>query len=192
MDARSSCSVPLVCLPSDSILALLCSALLQVTVFRFVVENSVEQKMVERATKKLYLDALVVKQGRVHDTDKMSAGELQEMVRFGANRIFQGADTQQLTEEDIDAILARGEELTRKQNEKLKVNAQNDLLNFNAQESVVYESISRRTEAELRAWEQMQRQQQADESGVALQPLQPHHANSRAAHASSSSSNKND
>ena len=66
----------------------------QVTVFRFVVEHTIEQKMVERATKKLFLDALVVKQGKLNDTDKaVGAQELQEMVRFGANRIFQSEHT---------------------------------------------------------------------------------------------------
>lgn len=102
----------------------------QVNVFRFVVEHSIEQKMVERATKKLFLDALVVKQGRIADAEKsVTAQELQDMVRFGAARVFQGTDSE-LTDADIDAILARGEELTKKENEKLQNNAQNDLLNF--------------------------------------------------------------
>jgi hypothetical protein len=102
----------------------------QVTVFRFVVEHSIEQKMVERATKKLFLDALVVRQGKLNDAEKsVTAQELQDMVRFGANRIFSGAGTE-VTDEDIDAILTRGTELTKAENEKLQANAQNDLLNF--------------------------------------------------------------
>lgn len=103
----------------------------QVTVFRFVVEHSIEQKMVERATAKLFLDALVIKQGRLNEADKsVSAQELQDMVRFGASRIFQGADAETITDEDIDIILARGSEMTKLQTEKMKQNAGNDLLNF--------------------------------------------------------------
>lgn len=102
----------------------------QVRVFRFVVEHTIEQKMVERATKKLFLDALVIKGGRLNEAEKaVNAQELQEMVRFGANRIFSGTDTD-LTDADIDAILARGSELTRLETEKLKQNTGNDLLNF--------------------------------------------------------------
>lgn len=77
-----------------------------------------------------FLDALVVKQGRLSDAEKSaSAQELQDMVRFGANRIFSGTDTE-VTDADVDLILARGAELTRLETEKLKQNTGNDLLNF--------------------------------------------------------------
>jgi len=107
----------------------------QVTVYRLVVEHTIEQKMVERATKKLFLDALVIKQGKLHDADKgASATELQDMVRFGASRIFSGTD-HEITDADIDLILARGSELTKSESEKLKQNANSDLLNFSLNDS---------------------------------------------------------
>jgi len=57
----------------------------QVRVFRFVTEKSVEEKIVERAERKLFLDALVIQQGRLTQQDKgLSKGELMSMVRFGA------------------------------------------------------------------------------------------------------------
>jgi hypothetical protein len=80
-----------------------------------------------------FLDALVVKQGRLHDSEKsVTSSELAEMVRFGANRIFHSAEgDSEITDADIDLILARGTEMTRAENEKLQQNTQNDLLNFN-------------------------------------------------------------
>lgn len=95
----------------------------QVRVFRFVTENTVEEKIVERAYKKLALDALVIQQGRLQAQDKaLSKGELMSMVKFGADEIIRAsASTAALTDEDVDLILAKGEERTAKENEKLKV-----------------------------------------------------------------------
>ena len=92
----------------------------QVRVFRFVTEDSIEQKIVERAMKKLLLDALVIKQGRLADADKaLDANELQEMVRFGASRIFSSGESS-ITEADIDVILEEGREKTEKERAKLR------------------------------------------------------------------------
>merc|ERR1712147_496623 len=41
-----------------------------VHVFRFMTEGSVEEKIIERAQKKLYLDAAVIQQGRLADNSK--------------------------------------------------------------------------------------------------------------------------
>lgn len=37
----------------------------QVRVFRFISEGTVEEKIIERADRKLYLDAVVIQQGRL-------------------------------------------------------------------------------------------------------------------------------
>lgn len=42
----------------------------EVKVFRFVTEGTIEEKVVERAEMKLHLDALVIQQGRLVDTNK--------------------------------------------------------------------------------------------------------------------------
>ena len=92
----------------------------QVRVFRFVTEDSIEQKIVERAMKKLLLDALVIKQGRLADADhSLDANELQDMLRFGASRIFSSPDSS-ITDADIDVILEEGREKTEKERAKLK------------------------------------------------------------------------
>ena len=58
-------------------------------IFRFVTENSVEEKIIERAERKLYTDAVVIQQGRLlQQNRKLSKDELDAMVRFGADTVF--------------------------------------------------------------------------------------------------------
>jgi hypothetical protein len=47
-----------------------------VNVYRLVTENTVEEKIVERAQQKLKLDAMVVQQGRLKESDKLSKEEV--------------------------------------------------------------------------------------------------------------------
>lgn len=64
----------------------------RVMCYRFVTEGTVEEKIVERAQRKLYLDAVVIQQGRLVEQDKqLDKTELQAMIRFGADAIFHGA-----------------------------------------------------------------------------------------------------
>lgn len=89
-----------------------------------------EEKIVERAQRKLYLDAVVIQQGRLMQQNKnLSKDELATMVRFGADEIFKSKDAT-LTEEDIDAILARGEERTEQMSKMVKASMSNNLQNF--------------------------------------------------------------
>ncbi|KAJ1487967.1 P-loop containing nucleoside triphosphate hydrolase protein, partial [Baffinella frigidus] len=64
----------------------------QVIVYRFIHEQTVEEKVVERAFKKLFLDALFIQQGRTLTPSSfarqaMARDELLEMVRFGADSV---------------------------------------------------------------------------------------------------------
>lgn len=64
----------------------------QVRVFRFVTEGTVEEKIIERAERKLYLDAAVIQQGRLAQKDKkLSTNELMSMVKFGADEILRSS-----------------------------------------------------------------------------------------------------
>ena len=102
----------------------------EVTVFRFVTEGTVEEKIVERAEKKLYLDAVVVQQGRLQQTNKaLSKTELMTMVKFGAEAIFK-SNGARVTDEDIDIILERSTKKTEEQMEKFKTDVQHNLANF--------------------------------------------------------------
>lgn len=92
----------------------------EVQVFRFCTDGSVEEKVIEKAYKKLALDALVIQQGRLQENKKnLGKDELLSMVRFGAEKIFDSSSTA-VTEEDIDAIMARGEEETKALNSKMQ------------------------------------------------------------------------
>lgn len=63
-----------------------------------------EEKIIERAEMKLQLDALVIQQGRLVDTNKaMGHDELLSMIKYGADQIFSSKDSS-ITDEDIDAV----------------------------------------------------------------------------------------
>jgi len=62
----------------------------EVQVFRFCIANSVEEKVIEKAYKKLRLDALVIQQGRLQTENKAAVNkdDLLSMVRYGAELVF--------------------------------------------------------------------------------------------------------
>lgn len=102
----------------------------QVRVFRFICEGTVEEKIVERAERKLYLDAVVIQQGRLAEQNKkLSKDELNTMITFGADLIFNSKGST-VTDEDIDAILAYGENKTKDFNEKIQKSMSHNLQNF--------------------------------------------------------------
>ena len=101
-----------------------------VQVFRFITEGTVEEKIIERADRKLFLDAAVIQQGRLAEQNSsMEKGELMKMVRFGADQILNSAGGT-YTDEDIDALIAKGEEKTSAMQAKLETNAKHNLANF--------------------------------------------------------------
>lgn len=64
----------------------------QVHVYRFITEDTVEEKVLERAMQKLRLDQLVIQQGRLSQASKGATREqLLDMVQFGAENIFNSA-----------------------------------------------------------------------------------------------------
>jgi SWI/SNF-related matrix-associated actin-dependent regulator of chromatin subfamily A member 5 len=100
-----------------------------VSVYRLVSENTVEEKIVERAQQKLKLDAMVVQQGRLKEKDKVSKEEIMAAVRFGADIVFRSEEST-ITDEDIDVILERGKAKTKELADKLTKAEKGDLLDF--------------------------------------------------------------
>ena len=99
-------------------------------VFRFITEGTVEEKIIERADRKLFLDAAVIQQGRLAEQNSsLEKGELMKMVRFGADQILSGKGGT-YTDEDIDALIAKGEEKTSEMQAKLETDAKHNLANF--------------------------------------------------------------
>jgi len=101
-----------------------------VQVFRFVTEGTVEEKIIEKADRKLFLDAAVIQQGRLAEKhSSVDKKDLMTMVRFGADQIISGKGGT-YTDEDIDALIAKGEEKTNAMQAKLETDAQHNLANF--------------------------------------------------------------
>lgn len=115
----------------------------QVIVYRFVTDNAIEEKVLERAAQKLRLDQLVIQQGRAQIAAKAAANkdELLSMIQHGAERVFQtkgatgpmaekGTD---LNDDDIDAILSAGENRTKQLNAKYEKLGIDDLQKFSSE-----------------------------------------------------------
>uniref|UniRef100_A0A4W4EL03 SWI/SNF related, matrix associated, actin dependent regulator of chromatin, subfamily a, member 5 n=1 Tax=Electrophorus electricus TaxID=8005 RepID=A0A4W4EL03_ELEEL len=103
----------------------------QVRVFRFITENTVEERIVERAEMKLRLDSIVIQQGRLVDPNlsKLGKDEMLSIIRHGATHVFASKESE-ITDEDIDAILERGEKKTMEMKEKLSTLGESSLRNF--------------------------------------------------------------
>jgi SWI/SNF-related matrix-associated actin-dependent regulator of chromatin subfamily A member 5 len=77
----------------------------------------------------LRLDALVIQQGRlVENTKSVNKDDLLSMVRYGAEMVFSSAPSK-ITDEDIDAIIQKGERSTAELNNKLQ-NFTDDAMKF--------------------------------------------------------------
>lgn len=99
-------------------------------VFRFITEGTVEEKIIERADRKLFLDAAVIQQGRLAEQhSSLEKDELMKMVRFGADQIL-NLEGGTYSDEDIDALIAKGEEKTNEINEKLQTDVKHNLADF--------------------------------------------------------------
>ncbi|XP_075972859.1 nucleosome-remodeling ATPase imitation SWI isoform X1 [Anticarsia gemmatalis] len=102
----------------------------QVRVFRLITENTVEEKIVERAEVKLRLDKLVIQSGRLVDSkNQLNKDEMLNMIRHGANHVFSSKDSE-ISDEDIDTILAKGEHKTEELKQKLESLGESSLRAF--------------------------------------------------------------
>lgn len=91
----------------------------QVKIFRLITENTVEERIIERAEMKLHLDNIVIQQGRLVDQgQKLDKNEMLSMIRHGANHVFASKESE-ITDDDIDAIIAQGEKRTEEMNSRL-------------------------------------------------------------------------
>ncbi|KAG9246294.1 SWI/SNF family of DNA-dependent ATPase [Calycina marina] len=115
----------------------------QVVVYRFVTENAIEEKVLERAAQKLRLDQLVIQQGRAQIAAKAAANkdDLLNMIQHGAEKVFESngatgalAKTdKELNDDDIDEILKHGEKRTAELNARYEKLGIDDLQNFTSE-----------------------------------------------------------
>ncbi|GEQ68816.1 hypothetical protein JCM33374_g2485 [Metschnikowia sp. JCM 33374] len=109
----------------------------QVQVFRFVTENAIEEKVLDRAAQKLRLDQLVIQQGRQSTSNIGNTNDdLLGMIQHGAKAVFEAQKTNSMLDDDIDAILAKGREKTATLNAKFNKLGLDDLQNFTSDNSV--------------------------------------------------------
>lgn len=106
----------------------------QVTVWRFVAENTIEDKVLERAAHKLRLDQLVIQQqGKSSAQEKAKAAaskeELVKMIRHGAQSMFDQTKGT-LLDESIEDIIQHGEQRTKELNSKYSEMGLDELQNF--------------------------------------------------------------
>ena len=91
-----------------------------VNVYRLITENTVEEKVIERQAIKLKWDSLVIQKGKLQQKAKgMSRDELESLINFGASEIFKSANGT-ITDEDVEGLLRRGEDLTKKKEKELE------------------------------------------------------------------------
>lgn len=115
----------------------------QVVVYRFVTDNAIEEKVLERAAQKLRLDQVVIQQGRAQVAAKAAANkdELLNMIQHGAEKVFRSKGPTDETEnkendlndEDIDEILNRGESRTKELNARYEKLGIEDLQKFTSE-----------------------------------------------------------
>jgi len=102
----------------------------QVRVFRMITENTVEERIIERAEIKLRLDNVVIQQGRLADnSNKVNKEEMLGWIRHGADQIFASKDSL-VTDENIDEILQVAEEKTEEMKKKMDQLGESNLRNF--------------------------------------------------------------
>jgi len=86
----------------------------KVAALRMVTAGSIEQRVVERAEKKLYLDAMVGRGSTQHAEDleqkDVSKQELLSALAFGADRIFAAEEGAMPTDAELAALLATARE----------------------------------------------------------------------------------
>ncbi|CAI5758178.1 unnamed protein product [Candida verbasci] len=113
----------------------------QVKVYRFITEDAIEEKVLERAAQKLRLDQLVIQQGRqITNNIGSTKDDLIGMIQHGAKSVFEKSEGKQnsLTDDDIEGILKRGAEKTAELNNKYNKLGLEDLQNF-ASDGSAYE-----------------------------------------------------
>jgi len=120
----------------------------QVVVYRFVTDNAIEEKVLERAAQKLRLDQLVIQQGRAQTAAKAAANkdELLSMIQHGAETVFStkgatGAAAESgagMSDEDIEAILANGESRTKELNSRYEKLGIEDLQKFSTESAYAW------------------------------------------------------
>jgi len=95
----------------------------EVVVYRFVTEGSVEEKIVERAARKLKVDHLIMQKGKFthneYNPGKMNSNEMASMIKYGAQEIILSEQDGVIKDENIDNIIGHSLQKTEEINKSL-------------------------------------------------------------------------
>lgn len=105
----------------------------QVRVFRLVTENTIDERIVQRAEIKLRLDRMVIKNTKVQKKENNSVDKI-DIIRFGADQILSD-DYEEIIDVDIEQILQNGTVKTNAENEKYAKMKENELRNYTLQQA---------------------------------------------------------
>jgi SNF2 family DNA or RNA helicase len=115
----------------------------QVVIFRFITENAIEEKVIDRASQKLQLDKLVIQQGRSNNQSAKAASknDLVSMIQYGAENIFKSADST-ISNDDIEEILRKSEQKTAELEGKYKSMGFEDLQKLSVSDGAGYSAYN--------------------------------------------------
>ncbi|XP_013411637.1 SWI/SNF-related matrix-associated actin-dependent regulator of chromatin subfamily A member 5 [Lingula anatina] len=112
----------------------------QVRVLRLITENTVEERIIEKAEMKLRLDNIVIQQGRLLDSasNRLNKEDVLDMIRHGADAVFASKDST-ISDKDIDAILTESERRTEEMKKRLEALGESSLRNFTIDSAYKFE-----------------------------------------------------
>ncbi|KAL7066931.1 SNF2 family N-terminal domain-containing protein [Cryptosporidium serpentis] len=116
-----------------------------VYIYRLCHENTIEEKILERANLKLQLESAIIQQGKLkgggssktnqNNGNILSKNELMTMIQYGANEILKTKDVN-ITDDDIDAIISNSEEKTKSLQVKIQKYVKGSLIDFSINSNV--------------------------------------------------------
>ena len=115
-----------------------------VKVFRLITDNTVEERIIDRAEMKLRLDHVVIQQGRLVDSNnKLDKDQMLNMIRHGANYVFSSKESD-ITDKDIDEILQEGAKRTEEIKSRLANLGESELRKFTIDEGLLLDLTTNR------------------------------------------------
>eukprot|EP00477_Mikrocytos_mackini_P000879 GAHX01000942.1.p1 GENE.GAHX01000942.1~~GAHX01000942.1.p1 ORF type:complete len:961 (-),score=263.13 GAHX01000942.1:43-2925(-) len=103
-----------------------------VEVYRIVTEGTVDQKVAERAAKKMFLNSVIIQKKNVQKDTKKDKETYLKMIRFGVQEIFELKHAKAIKENKLEEALERGSKMTAALKEELKAKFDYNTYDFNA------------------------------------------------------------
>lgn len=113
----------------------------QVRVFRLITENTIDERIVQRAEIKLRLDRMIINSSRAPKKDaNASKNDMVDIIRFGAEHILSD-EFQNIVDVDIEQIIKEGAVKTNAENEKYAKMKEEELRGLTLAEASTTKSV---------------------------------------------------